>query len=136
MAATLSLATAFRSGILDSGINTACGASPLLKIYAGAEPADANAALGGATLLATLTLSASPFGAAASGVVTAASITSDSSADDTGTATFGRLTTSGGTVLMQGNCGTSAATFALNTVAVVTAAVVSCSSFTITLPGA
>lgn len=135
MAATLSLTTTMRSGIMDSGINTACGSSPILRIYAGSEPANASAALSSNDLLATLTLSATPFGNASSGVVTAASITSDSSADNTGTATFARLLKSDATtVLMQGNCGTSDTTFVLNTTSIVTGATVSCSSFTVTLP--
>lgn len=134
MAATLSLTDTFRSAILDSGINTAIGSGGKLKIYAGSEPANAAASLGGATLLATLTLSNTPFGSASAGVVTAATITSDTSADADGTATFARVTKSDDTVCMQGNCGTSATTFVLNTTSVVTGATVSCSSFTVTLP--
>ena len=137
MAATLSLTTTMRNGILDSGINTALGTGSILRIYDGVEPADASTALSGNTLLATLTLSNTPFGAAASGVVTAAAITSDSSADATGTATFARVLKSDATtVMLQGNCGTSSATFVLNTTSVVAGAVVSCSAMTITLPAA
>lgn len=134
MAATLSLTTTMRSGILDSGVNTALGTSPLLKVYSGTEPANASASLAGNTLLGTLTLSSSPFGAASSGVVTAATITQDSSADADGTATFCRLTKSDGTVMLQGNAGTSAATFVFTTVTITTGLAIPCSSFTVTLP--
>lgn len=134
MAATLSLTTTMRSGLGDSGLNTALGTGCKLKIYDGTEPADASTALAGNTLLATLTLSNTPFGAGASGVFTAAAITSDSSADATGTATFGRVTKSDDTVMIQGNCAAASATFVLNTVSVVAGAVISCSSFTLTIP--
>ena len=134
MAATLSLTPTFRSAILDSGLNTALGTSPLLKVYAGTEPADVNASLGAATLLGTLTLSSSPFGAASSGVATASSITQDSSADADGTATFCRLTKSDGTAVMQGNAGTSLATFVFATTTITTGLAIPCSSFTVTLP--
>ena len=136
MAATLSLTATMRNGILDSGINTALGTGAKIKLYDGSEPANASAALGANTLLATLTLANTPFGAGASGTVTAAAITSDSSADNTGTATFARVTKSDDTVMIQGNVGTADATFVLNTTSVVAGAVVSCSAFTITLPAA
>jgi len=74
-----------------------------LRIYSGTEPASANAALAGNTLLAELPLSATAFGAAVNGVVTANAITADTSADATGTPTFYRLLTSGGTAVYQGD---------------------------------
>jgi threonine dehydrogenase-like Zn-dependent dehydrogenase len=78
-----------------------------VRIYSGTAPANADAALSGNTLLAQATLNATAFGAASSGVVTANSITADSSADATGTPTFFRLLTSGGTVVYQGTAGAS-----------------------------
>lgn len=134
MAATLSLSTTMRSALLDSGLNTALGTSPLLKVYSGTEPANADTALSGNTLLGTLTLSSTPFGAASSGVATASSITQDSSADADGTATFCRVTKSDGTVMLQGNAGTSGATFVFATTTITTGLAIPCSSFTVTLP--
>ena len=79
-----------------------------LRIYGGTVPTDANAALGGATLLAVLPLSATAFAAAVNGVATANAVTSDSSADATGTATFFRVfETDGTTTVFQGTAGTS-----------------------------
>ena len=106
-----------------------------LRIYSGSVPANADAALGGATLLAELTLNATAFPAASSGVLTANAITSDSSADATGTASFFRLLdSSGATVLAQGAVSTSGAELNLATTSIVTGVIVAVSSFTVTIP--
>lgn len=69
---------------------TRAGNGALLRIYTGAQPADADAAATG-ILLAQLTCG-SPFGtASAEGVVTANAITQDSAADASGTAGWFRL---------------------------------------------
>lgn len=97
---------AARNAALDAMLATANNGR--LRIYSGTPPANADAALSGNTLLAELTLGATAFGAASAGVATAAAITSDASADATGTPTFFRLLASDGTtVLFQG---TAAAT--------------------------
>jgi hypothetical protein len=104
-----------------------------LRIYAGTPPASADAALSSNTLLANLALSATAFGAAASGVATAATITADSSADATGTATFFRvLESDGATVVFQGTVGTSGAELNLSSVNIVITGNVSVSSLTYT----
>lgn len=112
---------------------TAYGAlfnSGTLEIYGGAVPADVNAALGGATLLGTLTFSASAFGAASSGSITAASITQDSAADASATATFYRARkTGGGTYIEQGTCGVGTGDLQLNTTTIVAGGPISCTSF-------
>ena len=87
-----------------------------------------------ATLLATLTFSATAFGSASNGVATANAITQDSSADDTDTATWFRISSGGGTAQMDGNVGTSSADLILNTTSIVAGAVVSISSGQITVP--
>lgn len=87
---TVSFSTTTRNAMLDA-ITTAIGSSGLFRIYDGTPPASANAALSGNTLLAELALSATYAAAAASGVLTANAITTDASANATGTATFYRL---------------------------------------------
>lgn len=110
-------------------------ASGLLRIYSGTRPTDADTALAGNTLLAELTLGATAAPAASGGVWTANSITSDSSADATGTASFARLFQSNGTTAVADlSVGTSGAEVTINTVSIVAAAVVSCSAMTITNP--
>jgi hypothetical protein len=113
-------------------ITSAIGASGLLRIYSGTQPAHVDTALSGNTVLAELALSATAAGSAASHVLTLSSITADSSADNTGTATFGSLLTSGGTRIVDFSVGTSGADLNLNTTSIVSGAQVSVSSFTIT----
>lgn len=113
----------------------------LLKIYTAGSgiPADVDTALTDQTLLATLTL-ANPaaFGNAADdtgkATATANSITSDSSADATGTAAFFRATNAAGTAVIQGTVGTSSADLILNSVAISSGAAVSVTSWTFSVP--
>lgn len=114
------------------------GSAPLIKIYSGTFPANADASGAGLTLLATLTCSATPFPAATqnsgtSAVATFNSITS-ATAVATGTATTFRITTSGGTVLGQGSVGTSGADLNLNTTSITSGSTVAITSATLTLP--
>lgn len=116
------------------------GGAGSLRFYSGTAPADADAALSGNTLLAQLTLSATSFGASTdanpNALATANSITQDSSADATGTATFARLYTNGGTCVWQGNVATASACVVVVTTSIVATQPVSCSSFTLTQPEA
>lgn len=123
--------TALKNAMLDA-ITSALGASPLLRIYDGTPPASANAALSGNTLLATLPMSATPFPAASGGTLTASAITSDASADATGTASFFRLLTSGAAAVVQGTVGTSGADLNLNSVAITIGGTVAVSSLVVT----
>lgn len=87
--------TTHRNTRLDA-LTTALGASCLIRIYDGTRPATGGAAT---TLLATLTGNAGGFApGAAAGVLTASAITSGT-AGATGTATWARLLTSGGTIV-------------------------------------
>jgi hypothetical protein len=115
--------------------------SGTLKIYTGSQPTDANTALGAQTLLATLTLASTAFGASsASGsagskvvTATAATITGDTSADNTGTAAWFRVLKSNGTsIVFDGQVGTSASDLNLVTTSLVAGEDVEISSFTIT----
>jgi hypothetical protein len=124
----LAYSTAVRNAMLDA-ITTAIGASGLLRIYDGTRPASGGAAT---TLLAQLALSATAAAAASSGVLTLNAITQDSSADATGTATWFRITTSGGTFVIDGSVGTSGSDLNLTTTSIVATQPVSVTSFTIT----
>lgn len=124
---TLSIVTATRNNMLDE-ITGDIGASGLLRIYDGTPPTSANDALSGNTLLATLPLSATAAPAASGGVLTYSSITDDSSADATGTASFFRVLTSGAAAVAQGSVGTSGEDINLNTVSIVAGGNVAVSS--------
>ena len=115
------------------------GTAAVINIYDGSVPADADASIGASTLLAQLTMSATAFGAAADdtpgAIATASAITSDSSANATGTASYFRvLTQDAGTTCMQGTVGTSSADLILNTVSITIGSTVAITSFTVLLP--
>jgi len=117
------------------------GTAAIIRIYDGTQPTDADTAVGAQVLLATLTMDATAFGSVSDAnpgaIMTAAAITSDSSADATGTAAWFRmLTQSGGTTMMDGSVGTSGCDLNFNTVAFTAGSTISISSFTVTMPEA
>jgi hypothetical protein len=132
MALNPKLAVARRNAALDAALDTVLN-SGSLRIYDGTQPTDADTAITSQVLLAQLTLNATAFAAASSGSKSANSITSDSSADATGTATWASLVTSGGTRLFDFSVGTSGANLNLNSVAISAGAAVSVSSLAITM---
>jgi len=83
-------------------ITAAIGSTGLLRIYDGTRPASGGAAT---TLLAQLTLSAAAAPAASAGVLNFNPVTGDPSADATGPATWFRITTSGGSFVIDGDVG-------------------------------
>jgi len=104
-----------------------------IRIYDGTQPTDADTAIGAQVLLAELRFGADAFGAASAGVITANAITSDASANATGTASWARILASDGTtVWLDGSVGTATSNVILNTVSIVSGAVVSISALTIT----
>lgn len=124
----LAYSVAVRNAMLDA-ITAAAGNAALLRIYDGTRPATGGSAT---TLLAELTCG-TPFAAgASSGVLTLGSITQDASANATGTATWFRIVTSGGTQVIDGNVGTSGSDLNLTTTSIVSGQPVSVTSFTIT----
>ena len=126
---TLGINSTTRNAMLDQ-ITSRAGASALLRIYDGTQPATGGTAT---TLLAELTCNATFAPAASGGVLTLNAITSDSSANATGTATWFRIVQSGGsTHVLDGTVGTSGADLNFNTVSIVSGATVAVSSFTIT----
>ena len=102
----ISYTDAVRNNFADS-VLADLGNAGLIRIYSGSVPASAEAALGGATTLATATLPTP------SGTVSGDVLTLDLDPDvevaavATGTASFFRILTSGGTAIAQGTCGTS-----------------------------
>lgn len=138
MALNPHVTAARRKAAIDTFIASA--ASGILRIYSGSQPADADAAVGGGTILAELTMNATAFTspsavASTDHVLTANAITQDSSANATGTAAWFRLFQSDGTTpLMDGTVGTAGCDLNLNTVSIVSGGAVSVTSFTITFP--
>jgi hypothetical protein len=126
----LAYATTLRNARLDA-ITTACGNGALLRIYDGTRPASGGAAT---TLLAELTCGTPFAGAASSAVLTLNAITQDSSANATGTATWFRITTSGGTFVIDGSVTATGGggDLELTTTSIVATQPVAVTSFTIT----
>lgn len=116
--------------LLDGGAGAAT-----IEIRTGAAPTNTTDADTG-TLLGTLTMSDPAFGAAASGVATASSITGDASADATGTAGHFRAKDSNGVVIIQGNITVSAGGGALelDDISIVAGGAIDITSFTVTQP--
>lgn len=107
--------------------------SGFLRLYDGAQPAGPGTAVTTQVLLAELQFGATAFPAASGGVLTANAITSDASANATGTASWFRCVQSDGTTAIHdGTVGTANANAIVATTSIVANAVVDCSSFTIT----
>ena len=134
---TIKLSTSARNSRLDALI-AAIGASAQIRIFSGSRPANVAAAETG-TLLAQLTGNATAFAPAASGGASSANpITQDSSADATGTASWARIRTSGGTAVVDidvTNTG-GGGELELVTTSIATGQPVQISSFTLTEGGA
>lgn len=110
------------SDLLDNGY---------LRIYDGTQAATADTAIGAQVLLAELRFNATASPAASGGLLTFSSITSDSSANATGTASWFRaLKSDGTTVVLDGSVGTSSANMIIATTSISSGQTVSCSSFT------
>lgn len=135
MAADPRLTNAAASAAADAVVDRIdTGGAGTIKIYTGTIPTDADTAIGAQTLLATLTFSATAFGAASNGVATASAITDDTSADATGTAAWARIASGAGTTQMDVTVGTSGEDLNFNTVAFVTGATVAITALTYTQP--
>jgi hypothetical protein len=117
-------------GIVDSFDTGGAGS---IQIRTGTQPTNVSDSPTG-TLLGTLTLSATAFGNSSSGTATAATITSDSSADNSGTAGYFVVKNGSGTNCADGTCSTSGADMNFDNNIIVAGGVIAISSFTVTVP--
>lgn len=129
--ATTGYSTTLRNAQLDA-ITTAVGNAGTLIVYCGTQPATGGTAT---TVAATFTLG-SPFAPGASGAVLSPTITSSMStgvtAAATCTATWFRVSTSGGTQKIDGTVGTSGADLNLTTTSIVSGVTLTLPTWTIT----
>lgn len=130
MALNAKTAVAIRNTALDAFDTLNSGK---FRIYDSTQPTDADTALGAQVLLADLALNATAFAAASSGSKAANAISSDTSADATGTASWCSLLTSGNVRKFDGSAGTGTVNLVLNTASIVAAASVAVSAWTFTL---
>jgi hypothetical protein len=114
--------------------------SATLVIYSGTPPATVDTSLSGNTVLAQLAMSNPAFGnavdAAPNATATANTISDDTSADATGTASFFRILDRNNTPRIQGAAGVSGAELILNSVSFEAGALVEVVSLTVTMPEA
>lgn len=118
------------NGIVDA-IDQGAGAGKV-KVYTSTQPGSVGGTYG--TLLGTLTFSDPAFGSASTGTATASAITSDTSADASGTAGTFTLTDSDDNVLADGTCGLGSGDLSFDNNVIVQGGVISISSFTVTQP--
>lgn len=128
------LADASRNAALDAALDLAdagVGAATI-KIYTGAQPADADDAESG-TLLATLTCNDPAF-AAASGGTKALDVSPavSAAASATGTAGYFRLEDSAGVNILDGACGTGSGELDLDNTSITSGQTVTINSLVIT----
>ncbi len=134
----LHLSNTARSAAVDAVVDLidAGSAGGTIKIYDGSMPATVETAVSTQTLLATLTFSDPAFGDDENGVATANSITSDASADATGTAGWARIADSDGTDIMDVDVTATGGggTIEINTTSIVAGGSVAITAFTVTMP--
>jgi len=134
MASNLKLSQTIRHAMLNQ-ITSTVGGSGLWRIYAGSQPAGPDTT-NSATVLAELVCGSTFAPAASSNTLTLNAITQDSSANNTGTAAWWRISSSGSAATaaghIDGTCGTSDADLILNSTAITAGAVVQISSATFT----
>jgi len=123
---TTGYSTTLRNAQLDA-ITTAVGGAGKLQIYDGTRPATGGTAT---TKLAEFTLG-TPFSGAAAAAALAPTLPSNTTGIVGGTATWFRITTSGGTFVIDGSVGTSGADCNLNTTTISLGGTVSITGFTI-----
>lgn len=105
-----------------------------LRIYDGTRPAGPSTAITSQVLLAELRFAATAVSSESNGVLTFATITKDTSANATGTATWARcLKSDGTTAIADIEVGTSGANLNLSTVSIVSGVEVDVTSFTWTI---
>ena len=117
-----------------TAIATEAGSNAQIKIYTGSQPASVATAPSG-TLLGTLTV-AGTFGTGSGGVLTFNTVTSDTSADNTGTAGWFRVMKSDGTTGVLDGAITATGgggDMTLNTVSVTAGGTIAITSGTITV---
>ncbi|WP_027798227.1 hypothetical protein [Paraburkholderia dilworthii] len=134
MASNLKYSSALKTA-MQAAISTQAGASAVLTLYSGTQPASPDTAITSQVALSTHTCAAT-FGSAASGVLTVGAIANGTGTAGAGAgtaATWYRLTTSGGTALIDGSIGTSGADLNLTgTTSIATGQTVSITSWTLT----
>jgi hypothetical protein len=131
----LRLGTTARNNACNGIVDTvdAGAAAGHIQIRTGAQPTNVADAPGG-TLLGTLPVSDPAFGNAATGVATASAITSDTSADNSGTAGHHIWRDSDNNNVMDGTCGQGSGDLNFDNNVIVAGGTIAISAYTVTVP--
>lgn len=128
------LATATRNAACNAIVDALdSGGAGTIQIRTGAQPTNVGDAAQG-TLLGTLTFSATAFGAASTGVATANSITSDTSADASGTAGHARILDGSAAIHSDADCAQGSGVVNFDNNVIVSGGTIAISSCTVTVP--
>jgi hypothetical protein len=129
------LSTAARNAACDAIVDLIDGGAGAgtIKIRTSTQPTNVGDAENG-TLLGSLTFSDPAFGSAATGVATANAITSDTSADASGTATHFRIFDSNSAIIADGTCGLGSGDLSFDNNVIVAGGTIAISSFVVTHP--
>lgn len=131
---SLRLATATRDQACNAIVDLIdTGGAGSIQIRTGAQPTNVGDAAGG-TLLGTLTFSATAFGASSTGVATASAITSDTSADASGTAGHARILTGAAAIHSDCTCGMGSGDINFDNNVIVAGGIIAISAMTVTVP--
>jgi hypothetical protein len=128
MASNVKTAAACRNAAVDALISNAALNGGTMELRNGTQPASPETGATG-TLLATLTLNATAFGAASGGIATAGAITAGVGVA-LGTPTWARLKTAGGTAKIDLSAGISGTDVILGAASIDVGTNVTCSSLT------
>lgn len=131
----LRLSTDTRNKACDAQVDDidAGSGAGTIQIRTGSQPTNVGDAASG-TLLGTLTFSDPAFGASSTGTATASSITSDSSADASGTAGHARILDSDSNIVADCTCGQGSGDINFDDSTIVSEGTIAISSMTWTQP--
>ena len=130
----LRLGTAARNAACDATVDLLdVGGAGSIKFYTGAQPTNVSDNPSG-TLLGTCPFSATAYGAASSGTATANAITSDTSADNSGTCQHGAWYNNASSPIMDADAAQGSGTINFDNNVIVAGGVIAVTSATHTVP--
>lgn len=127
------LSTAARNAACDAIVDLIdSGGAGSIQIRTSTQPTNVGDAASG-TLLGTLTFSNPAFGNSSTGVATASSITSDTSADASGTAGHARILNGSGAIHSDADCAQGSGSINFDNSTIVAGGIIAISSMTVTV---
>ena len=132
MALNPKLCEAVRNAALNA-LTTEISTSGLMRWYDGAQPTDANTALGSQVAGVELACSSTFAGSASGGSMSVSTITGANASATLNPCTWHSFLTSAGVRKFDGSCGTATANLILSSVTIGSGAACTCTSYTFTM---